>query len=312
MPVTFATFNVRNLFLADDPRGEGRGAVGSEKRRAFVRERCEHLASVVARVDADVVMLQEVTGPASLEALAEAIAVRTPYATRFAAATDERGIGNAILARLPVRWVRSHGASALPVPVFVEGQPAPYGEALPLRRPFVHALVEARELGEVHVFGAHLKSQSPRPLRRPDGGEVPVARASDHAEALFRAMLMRASEALYLRRLVDDAVDALPESERKAVVLGDLNDTVDSFPVRILRSRGPAALHPTCELLTGGRRRTVIHGGEGTIIDHALMTWPLYRQVRSVVIHDDGLKELGRNESTAVASDHAPVVVEVG
>lgn len=312
MAVTFATFNVRNLFLADDPRGEGRGAVGSEKRRAFFRERCEHLAAQVARIDADVVLLQEVTGPASLEALAEAIRTRLPYTTRFAAPTDERGIGNALLARLPVRWVRSHGTGALPVPVFVEGQAAPYGESLPLRRPFVHALVEARELGEVHVFGAHLKSQSPRSLRRADGSEVAPATAAEHADALFRTMLMRSGEALHLRRLVDEAVDGLPEGERKAIVLGDLNDTVDSFPVRMLRSRGPTALHPASELLTGGRRRTVVHGGEGVVIDHALLTWPLYRQVRSVVVHDDGLKELGRHEATAIASDHAPVVVEVG
>jgi exonuclease III len=56
----------------------------------------------------------------------------------------------------------------------------------------------------------------------------------------------------------------------------------------------------------------VLHGGEGLVIDHALLTWPLFRQVRSVVIHDDGLRELGRGESTAIESDHAPVVVEVG
>jgi endonuclease/exonuclease/phosphatase family metal-dependent hydrolase len=312
MPVTFATFNVRNLFLADDPRGEGRGALGSAKRRAFVDERLEHLAAQIARIDADVVLLQEVTGEASLEALAARVAARVPYATRFAAPTDERGIGNALLSRLPVRWVRSHGSAALPVPVFVEGQAPPFGAALPLRRPFVHALVEARELGAVHVFGAHLKSQMPRALRRPDGSEVPPATAAEHAEGLFRTLLMRSAEALLLRQRVDEAIDGVPEAERKAIVLGDLNDTVDSFPVRLLRSRGPAALHPAIEFLTSGRRRTVIHGGDGLVIDHALMTWPLFRLVRSVVIHDDGLKELGRSESTAIASDHAPVLVEVG
>jgi endonuclease/exonuclease/phosphatase family metal-dependent hydrolase len=312
MPVTFATFNVRNLFLADDPRGEGRGAVGSEKRRAFVDERLEHLAAQIARMDADVVLLQEITGEASLEALSSRVPVRVPYMTRFAAPTDERGIGNALLSRLPVRWVRSHGCSALPVPVFVEGHPPPYGEALPLRRPFVHALVEARELGAVHVFGAHLKSQSPRALRRADGTEIPPSRAGEHAAALFRAMLMRSAEALFLRQLVDDAIEGANEAERKAIVLGDLNDTADSFPLRVLRARGPAALHPAIELLTSGRRRTVLHGGEGLVIDHALLTWPLFRLVRSVVIHDDVLKELGRSESTVVESDHAPVVVELG
>lgn len=312
MAVTFATFNVRNFFMADDPRGEGRGAVASEKRRAHVRERCEHLAAVIGRIDADVVLLQEVTGSESVDALANAIRSRIPYTTRFAAPTDERGIGNGFLSRLPVRWVRSHGTSALPIPVFAEGHAEPYGAALPLRRPFVHALVEARELGEVHVFGAHLKSQSPRPFRLADGSEAAPTSATAHAEAMFRAHIMRAGEALFLRKLVDDAIDGLPEPDRKAVVLGDLNDTVDSFPVRLLRSRGPGALHPAIALLTGGRRRTVIHGGEGVVIDHVLLTWTLYRQVRSVVVHDDGLKELGRGESSAVPSDHAPVVVEVG
>jgi endonuclease/exonuclease/phosphatase family metal-dependent hydrolase len=312
MGVTFATFNVRNLFLADDPRGEGRGAPGSDKRRGFVRERIDHLAAQIARLDADVVALQEMTGPESLSALAAAVRTRVPYETQFAASTDERGIGNAFLTRLPLRWVRSHGTSALPVPVFVEGQPSPFGEALPLRRPFVHALVEARELGAVHVFFAHLKSQSPRPLRRADGSELTATTATEHAEAVFRSMIMRAGEALYLRRLVDEAIDGAAEADRKAIVLGDLNDTVDSFPLRLLRARGAGALHPAIDLLTGGKRRTVLHGGEGLVIDHALLTWPLFRAVRSVVIHDEGLREFGRSESTVVPSDHAPVLVEVG
>ena len=312
MGVTFATFNVRNLFLADDPRGEGRGGLGSDKRRAFVRERIEHLASQIARLDADVVALQEVTGTESLAALAASVQARLPYATQFASPTDERGIGNALLTRLPVRWVRSHGSEALPVPVFVEGQPPPFGSALSLRRPFVHALVEARELGAVHVFVAHLKSQSPRHLKRLDGSEIASSNATEHAEAVFRSMLMRSCEALFLRRLVDEALAGKGEDERKAIVLGDLNDTVDSFPLRLLRSRGATALHPAIELLAGGARRTVVHGGEGMVIDHALLTWPLYRLVRSVVIHDEGLRELGRSESTTVSSDHAPLLVEVG
>ena len=312
MSVTFATFNLRNFFLADDPRGDGPGGVGSEKRRAFVKQRIEHLAAKIARLDADVIALQEVSGPESLEALAPAIRTRLPYTTAFAAPTDERGIGNAVLSRLPVRWARSHGCVALPVPVLVEGQPEPYGPALPLRRPFVHALVEARELGTVHVFCAHLKSQLPRPLRSANGSDLPISTASQHAESVFRSMLIRSAEALLLRRLVDDALDGAAEAQRKAIVLGDLNDTVDSFPLRLIKSRGPDALHPVCDLLAEGRRHSVFHGREGLLIDHALLTWPLFRQVRTVVIHDEGLREIGRGESTAIESDHAPVLVEIG
>lgn len=102
--VRIATWNVHDLFDAEDrllPPGE-RDTVTSP---AEVEAKLERVATVLARLDADLVLLQEVENLALLERLA----ARAGYPeARLVEGGDPRGIDVAALSRLPVEAYVSH------------------------------------------------------------------------------------------------------------------------------------------------------------------------------------------------------------
>lgn len=97
------------------------------------------------------------------------------------------------------------------------------GKPLNVSRGFLEVEVLINSEYRITIFVAHLKSKRP----------VSVA---DQAE-------MRLMEALQLRKLIDAKFTADPDCN--IVVLGDMNDTKDSPPVRALISRGKFKLTDT-------------------------------------------------------------------
>lgn len=102
--VRIATWNVHDLFDAEDrllPPGE-RDTVPSA---AEVEAKLERVAAVLVRLDADLVLLQELENLALLERLA----ARAGYPeARLVEGADPRGIDVAALSRLPVEAYVSH------------------------------------------------------------------------------------------------------------------------------------------------------------------------------------------------------------
>lgn len=102
--VRVATWNVHDLFDAEDrliPPGEGDTVLSP----AAVEAKLARVAAVLARLDADVVVLEEVENLALLRAIAD----RAGYAeARLVEGNDPRGIDVGALSRLPVRAYRSH------------------------------------------------------------------------------------------------------------------------------------------------------------------------------------------------------------
>ena len=141
-----------------------------------------------------------------------------------------------------------HTHKTIPFPRFVEGDPEPFGERIPLRRGIIHVRVESPDLGEVDVLTMHFKSNLPVLFRSTDGREVPDTTPQARAESALRSLIQRAAEAVYVRGLVDDVFRALPD--HAVCVLGDLNDGIDSLPVRIVRGLGAPSGEPSKELLT--------------------------------------------------------------
>ena len=85
------TFNVRNLAAADLPA----------KRHG--------VAEILRRVDADVVLLEEVAGEAALDGLATEPAIAERYSYRVQVeGNDQRGFGLALLSTLPPAEAKSH------------------------------------------------------------------------------------------------------------------------------------------------------------------------------------------------------------
>jgi endonuclease/exonuclease/phosphatase family metal-dependent hydrolase len=104
--VRVATWNVHDLFDAEDrllPPGD-RDDVPAP---AEVEAKLARVAAVLVRLDADVVLLQEVENAALLDRLA---ALAGYPEARLVEGGDPRGIDVAALSRLPVRAYVSHGA----------------------------------------------------------------------------------------------------------------------------------------------------------------------------------------------------------
>ncbi|WP_394837004.1 endonuclease/exonuclease/phosphatase family protein [Pendulispora rubella] len=296
MAVTIATYNVKDLF---DSTGE------SDK--AHVNRKLDTLAAVVSKVDADVLALQEVGSESVLDRLRE----RLPgmYGFRMVGTADARGIRCALLSRLPVRSYHVHATEQLDFPRFHEMDPSPFGARIPLRRGIVHAEIDAGALGVVHALVLHFKSARPVPFRRADGVAVEPVTARAEAEGELRTLVWRASEALFVRGLVDDLLTKKPGHH--LLVTGDFNDVPGSTALRIVSGAEPNALLSAADALEG-ERFSVLHRGARAEIDHMLLSSTLRARVTRARYFNEGLRDhsvLPVHEFPTPDSDHAPLVV---
>jgi endonuclease/exonuclease/phosphatase family metal-dependent hydrolase len=262
---------------------------------------------------ADVVALQEVGSLEMLERL-RMLVPELGYGDPVVGSPDRRQIRNVILSRLPVLWSQVHQSASLPFPRFVEGDPEPFPSRIPLRRGVVHVRVESGALGEVDIVTAHFKSNLPAPLKRPDGSERPDTTPHEVGESAVRSLVQRAAEALFVRQLVDSIFAALPD--HAICVMGDLNDYLESLPVRLVCGIDVEHRHylRSCALaLEASQRFSCFHGGRKGMIDHVLVSDRLHRALRSYEIHNEALRDHGPHVPDAAItedSDHALCVAQ--
>ena len=304
MPLRIATFNLKDFFL---PR--------SDAERGVAVAKFSNVTANLRRANADVVALQEVGEEQQLDRLVQDLA-DLGYGAPVVGTPDKRGIRNAVLSRRPILWSQVHTHKTLPFPRFIEGDAEPFGERIPLRRGIVHVRVDTPDLGEVDVMTMHFKSNLPVPMRALDGREIVDTTPRGRAESALRSLVQRAAEAIYVRGLVDDVFRALPD--HSICVLGDLNDTFDSLPVRIVRGLGEPSnllLGAVAELIAKERRYSVMHGNERALIDHVLVSERLFRAAKSYEIYNEGIRYHGPHDDLVAPttdSDHALCVAEFG
>ena len=297
MALRIATFNLKDFFL---PRNDAE--------RSAAPGKFANVAANLRRANADVVALQEVGEEQQLERLLKEVS-DLGYGAPVVGTTDKRGIRCAILSRLPVQWSQVHTAKAIPFPRFLETDVDPFHERIPLRRGVVHVRIEAPGVGEVDVLTAHFKSNLPVRMRAKDGREIEDTTTRGRAESALRSLVQRAAEALYIRGLVDDIMKHSPD--HAVCVLGDLNDQLDSLPVRILRGVGTPghdALRPVAELLPATLRYSCFHGNEKALIDHILVSARLFGSAKAYEIYNEKLRYHGPHVEPIEAtedSDHA-------
>jgi endonuclease/exonuclease/phosphatase family metal-dependent hydrolase len=304
MPLTLATFNVKNLLEPPE------AAVGW----AFLDQKIAWIVRMLAICDADVVGLQEVGGPALQARLdARLRESRAGYGAPIAGTADARGIRCAVLSRLPVVHAHVHTAGALPFPVFQQGDPPPFGQRVPLRRGILQVRVHAPQVGTLDTVVAHLKSPRPLALRDKEGRELPPNTPSERVEGTLRSLVWRAAEALEVRRIVDQR---LAEDGRAHIVaMGDFNDVPDSPVLDVLQGEGgEGALLDCTSRVLAPARFSVLHMGRRLQLDHVLATEGLYSRLIDARFHAAGLREHpppgpDGNEPPTVDSDHAPLVV---
>ncbi|HSO39669.1 MAG TPA: endonuclease/exonuclease/phosphatase family protein [Labilithrix sp.] len=304
MSCRIATFNLKDFFL---PR--------SDAERSVAPGKLVKIGANLRRANADVVALQEVGEEQQLDRLVKEVA-DLGYGAPVVGTTDKRGIRCAILSRLPVQWSQVHTQKALPFPRFLEGDAEPFVDRIPLRRGVVHVRVEDPEIGEIDVLTTHFKSNLPVRLRAADGREVEDLTTRARAESALRSLVQRAAEALYIRGLVDDIMKQSPD--HAVCVLGDLNDHIDSLPVKILRGHGAPshdALRAVAELLPAEWRFSCFHGNEKTLIDHILVSDRLFGLATAYEIYNEELRYHGPHVEPIAPtedSDHALCVATFG
>jgi endonuclease/exonuclease/phosphatase family metal-dependent hydrolase len=292
MSLRVATFNVLNLF---DPT---------------FGPKIEEITRVVREADADVVGLQEIGSADALEAVRARL---DGYAPAVLGTADARGIACALLSRRPIVRAGVHTASSLGFPVFQQGDPAPFGDRIPLRRGVVHARIDGGDLGEIELLVAHLKSGRPRLLRTPEGEFVPAVTGHARAESLIRSVVWRAAEGLYLRRLVDELF--AKEEAARVFALGDFNDVAGSLVLRVVEGEGEKRLVSVAAGVAPERRFSAIHGGTPVQIDHILVSTALAGRVHEARFLNEKLRDHGpyieEPGPASIDSDHAPLVVEL-
>ncbi len=303
-----ATYNVENLFDAAGPEEDG-----------FLDRRLAFLSGMIARIDADVLALQEIGSEKALAALLDRLPPLPGGGARevVLGTPDVRGIRCAIVSALPVRASRVHTAQDLPFPAFAVGDAPPFAGRIPLRRGVVHAEIALPGGRVLHALSAHLKSGRAMPLRTANGDRVEPTTARARAEGELRSLVFRAAEALFLRGLVDDLLGADPSCA--VALMGDLNDGPTSLVLRIVSGEGTA--EPAFRLASASAgiaktvRYSVLHGGAPTAIDHVLLSASLHARLKTARFLNDGL----RDDATRYAegaprptdSDHAPLLVEI-
>jgi len=266
-----ATYNVENYGAADR-------MIAAGYRRDYPKPEAAKsaLRAVIRAVAADVLILQEMGGPAYLAELRRDLrAEGLDYGFGQVLEGDDEDRHLAVLARQSPRAVKSHADLAFRY----------RGGEGRLKRGLLEVTV-ATSAGDLTIWGVHLKS---RFTDRPD----------DPMSAKRRA-----GEATAIRDLV---LEKFPEPEvARFVIVGDFNDGRNSPAVRFMGKRGRTNI---AELLPArdsrGETWTYAYRKEDIYqrVDHVLVSPGLLAWVTG------GRAEICDVPATMGASDHRPVVV---
>jgi endonuclease/exonuclease/phosphatase family metal-dependent hydrolase len=315
-----ATFNLENF--DETPAGQ----------LPTLAERIALMKPQIVRLRADIACFQEVHGqerpgrPRALLALADLLAgtnlepativsttaaddvvfdVRNIVVASLLPVTDRQQLRNTLVAEPLYRRLTAIPPDAGAVPIGIE-------------RPILHVTIDLGPAGPLHVINVHLKSKLPTDIPGQKLDTFTWRTPGAAAEGGFVSSMKRMSQAVEVRLLVDQILDADPGA--RIIVAGDFNATPDEIPVMLIRgtvedtgNREHAArvLVPVEQTIPESSRYTLFHQGKGQMLDHMLVTRNLLAAYRGSEIHN----EILHDESAAFAtdtkypeSDHAPVV----
>jgi predicted extracellular nuclease len=191
------------------------------------------LAGMLARLEADVIGVQEVWDEAALKAAVARAGLRrhtvqVPGAEHGASGTPRVGL----VTRLEVEQLLS-------LPDFAPSEVVALPEIGPVarfERPVLRARLRLPTGERLHVLVVHLKSKRPKYLQDADGNVVEDRDdPAVTARATMRALLQRAAEAAALRRVVVEITgrDGNHQGE-PLVLLGDMNDGAHAVTTQMI------------------------------------------------------------------------------
>jgi predicted extracellular nuclease len=197
--------------------------------------RAAELAAAITRLEADVVLLEEVETQACLDALTQRLAGVMPYGALGEIGTAG-SVDVAIVSRTPLFGVVGHRN--------LTRLERPDGSRTNFSREFLEAHTRVSNGSEVVAFAAHFRSKS----SPDDPGR-------------------RLAEAQVARQVVQGVAATLPDA--LVVMGGDLNDTPGSPPIDALTLDG-GLLRAAADLPVADQY-TYIYNGQGEAIDHLFL-----------------------------------------
>ncbi len=317
-----ASFNLENLELVS------RSGVTIEERADILRPQLE-------RLRADILCLQEVNGQRSgheehrsVHAL-DALLKETPYRSFHRVTTSGPGGSGAadvhnlvILSRRPILSHREVRHSHVPPISYcsVTATPPAQSEPVLFDRPILMAEIEGAGGHPLFVFNVHLRA----PLATPIPGQKESAAVwksiRGWAEGFLLSGLKRSAQALELRLVIDELLDA--DQHAAIAICGDFNAEDHETPLKIvigaeedtgnglLANRSMVVLDRT---LPKDRRFSVLHHGRPQMLDHILISRSLFGRFSTIEVHNETLEDeviAGAKVHHSPSSLHAPVVAE--
>jgi predicted extracellular nuclease len=230
-----ATFNLYNLQLPDRAMNPGQRRWTEEE---FARK-AEWTAEQLARLDADIVGLQELWSRAAMERVLAIDPLPGRYDLLAEPATGGRIVCAALVRTGLVRgtptWVNEFPEELRLQSSGDDAQTPEVSVAIThFSRPVLHFQVELRQGPPLtEVFVAHFKSKLPERITDEDWYDADPDRYKNHAQAIGGAIstIRRTAEATALRILLTKAMKG---TVTPVIVLGDLNDGQHSNTVNIL------------------------------------------------------------------------------
>jgi endonuclease/exonuclease/phosphatase family metal-dependent hydrolase len=187
------------------------------------------LGGLLARVNADLIGVQEVWDEAAFKAVVGKSGLH--YAHTLAPGAEAGAVGTprvGLATRLPLLAAESIVDFAEAGRVVVP-ELGVYGR---FERPLLHARLQLRTGPVLNVLVAHLKSKRPKFLQ--DAAGAVIEDRDDPlvvARATLRSLLMRAAEACALRRVV---VEITHRTRAPLLLLGDMNDSPHAVTTQMI------------------------------------------------------------------------------
>jgi endonuclease/exonuclease/phosphatase family metal-dependent hydrolase len=281
-------------------------------------ERIELMRPQIVRLRASIACFQEVNGqelpnqPRSLLALAdlltgtnlsgaELVSTRTENGDVY----DERNL--VVATTFPVlsnEQLRNDLVDPLLYRRLTAKPPDTAAVTVDIERPILHVQLDLPNATRLHIINVHLKSKIPTNIPGQKIDNYTWRSADAWAEGSFISSMKRMSQALEVRRLVDQILDADPNAQ--IAVAGDFNAAPDEVPVMAIRgdvenTGNPdlvgRVLVPIEHTIPAPARYTLYHQGRGEMLDHMLITRNLLAHYRGSEIHN----EILHDESAAFA-----------
>ncbi len=265
LPLKVLTWNVHNLVNDKNDSSAPFEPFVSATEYATHRKA---VAAVLATMDADVVVLQEVENENVLKDLNDTELGGKYMAIGLIDGNDPRGIDIAVLSKIPIDSIVTHQDDSFPL----NGTQGP-NYSFSRDCPEIHINFNGRSM----VFlGAHLKAKQ---------DDDPVKRLA---------------EAQQTRAIANGLAKADPS--RAILILGDFNDTPDSAPYLAIRGEGANQYADAAQFVPAADRWSYDYQGKLELIDYQMSSpvlSPMLDSSSVVIRHGNDVDD---------ASDHAPVM----